>query len=194
MQSNLRSNVDVKAENGSVNIIGGKNGLLLDNNSIKGESGGEYYYGGYYNTMNINAGKSVNISGGEEIGIQILNKLANDDITMNIPEETDKTAYLNITSKGTVNVNGASAGIMASSVKTSYSNKLNTLKNTDYKTNAVINAADDVVVQGGNYGVIAFENSNVDITSANGNVLIGATDTNTEKASNTAGLRLFSLE
>lgn len=188
LQSNLRSNVDVKAENGSVNIIGGKNGLLLDNNSIKGESGGKYYNGGYYNTMNINAGKSVNISGGEEIGIQILNKLANDDITMNIPEETDKTAYLNITSKGTVNVNGANAGIMASSVKTSYSNKLNTLENTDYKTNAVINAIDDVVVQGGNYGVIAFENSNVDITSANGNVLIGATDTNTEKASNTAAV------
>ena len=71
---------------------------------------------------------------------------------------------------------------MASSVKTSYSNKLNTLKNTDYKTNAVINAADDVVVQGGDYGVIAFENSNVDITSTNGNVLIRATGTNTEKA------------
>lgn len=188
MQSNLRSNVNVNAENGSVNIIGGKNGLLLDNNKIKGESGGKYYYGGYYNTMNINAGKSVNISGGEEFGIQILNKLANDDITMNIPEETDKTAYLNITSKGIVNVSGAKAGIMASSVKTSYSNKLNTLKNTDYKTNAVINAIDDVVVQGGDYGVIAFENSNVDITSANGNVLIGATDTNTEKASNTAAV------
>ncbi len=181
-QSNLRSYVNVNAENGSVNIIGGKNGLLLDNNKIKGESGGKYYYGGYYNTMNINAGKSVNISGGEEFGIQILNKLANDDITMNIPEETDKTAYLNITSKGIVNVSGAKAGIMASSVKTSYSNKLNTLKNTDYKTNAVINAADDVVVQGGDYGVIAFENSNVDITSTNGNVLIRATGTNTEKA------------
>ena len=188
LQSNLRSNVNVNAENGSVNIIGGKNGLLLDNNKIKGESGGKYYYGGYYNTMNINAGKSVNISGGEEFGIQILNKLANDDITMNIPEETDKTAYLNITSKGIVNVSGAKAGIMASSVKTSYSNKLNTLKNTDYKTNAVINAIDDVVVQGGDYGVIAFENSNVDITSANGNVFIGATDTNTEKASNTAAI------
>ena len=188
MQSNLRSNVNVNAENGSVNIIGGKNGLLLDNNRIKGESGGKYYHGGYYNTMNINAGKSVNISGGEEFGIQILNKLANDDITMNIPEETDKTAYLNITSKGTVNVSGTKAGIMASSVKTSYSNKLNTLKNTDYKTNAVIDAADDVVVQGGDYGVIAFENSNVDITSANGNVLIGATDTSTEKASNTAAV------
>ena len=188
MWSNLRSNVNVNAENGSVNIIGGKNGLLLDNNKIDGESGGKYYNGGYYNTMNINAGKSVNISGGEEFGIQILNKLANDDITMNIPEETDKTAYLNITSKGIVNVSGAKAGIMASSVKTSYSNKLNTLKNTDYKTNAVINAIDDVVVQGGDYGVIAFENSNVDITSANGNVLIGATDTNTEKASNTAAV------
>ena len=188
MWSNLRSNVNVNAENGSVNIIGGKNGLLLDNNKIKGESGGKYYYGGYYNTMDINAGKSVNISGGEEFGIQILNKLANDDITMNIPEKTDKTAYLNITSKGIVNVSGAKAGIMASSVKTSYSNKLNTLKNTDYKTNAVINAADDVVVQGGDYGVIAFENSNVDITSTNGNVLIGATDTNTEKASNTAAV------
>ena len=187
-QSNLRSNVNVNAENGSVNIIGGKNGLLLDNNKIKGESGGKYYYGGYYNTMDINAGKSVNISGGEEFGIRILNKLANDDITMNIPKETDKTAYLNITSKGIVNVSGAKAGIMASSVKTSYSNKLNTLKNTDYKTNAVINAIDDVVVQGGDYGVIAFENSNVDITSANGNVFIGATDTNTEKASNTAAI------
>lgn len=167
MQSNLRSNVNVNAENGSVNIIGGKNGLLLDNNKIKGESGGEYYYGGYYNTMNINAGKSVNISGGEEFGIRILNKLANDDITMNIPEETDKTAYLNITSKGIVNVSGAKAGIMASSVTTSYSNKLNTLKNADYKTNAVIEAADDVVVQGGDYGVIAFENSNVDIDIIN---------------------------
>ena len=72
----------------SVNIIGGKNGLLLDNNKIDGESGGKYYNGGYYNTMNINAGKSVNISGGEEFGIRILNKLANDDITMNIPVET----------------------------------------------------------------------------------------------------------
>lgn len=183
----LRGEADFKALNGSIDVYGQKSGIVADNTAIKQKTSGPVKWG-YLADVNIAAKNAVNIVGTDDYGIQAKNTLS--DVELNssgLPE--DANLNLNVTSQGTINVLGGKAGIMATAVKDEFDSEVFTeLTSADFGSKVNLNAADDVVVQGGDYGVIAFENSNVDITSANGNVLIGATDTNTEKASNTAAV------
>ena len=188
----LRGEADFKAENGSIDVYGQNSGIVADNSNVtvmkKLDGKNTRFKGGYLADVNIAAKNAVNIVGADDYGIQAKNTLS--DVELNssgLPE--DANLNLNVTSQGTINVLGSKAGIMATAVKEEFNSEVfNELTSTDFGSKVNLNAADDVVVQGGDYGVIAFENSNVNITSANGNVLIGATDTNTEKASNTAAV------
>ena len=180
------------ASNGSIDIYGQKSGIVADNSqvSIRKQLDGKLTMvnGAYFADVNITAKDAVNIVGTDDYGIQAKNTLSNVELNSSgLPE--DANLNLNVTSQGSINVLGGEAGIMATAVKDEFNNDVfSELKSTNFGSNVKLNAADDVVVQGGDYGVIAFENSNVDITSDNGNVLIGATDTNTNKVSNTAAV------
>ena len=177
---NTRGVVNINAKQGNVNLYGGTSGLIIDNIAVQDADNNQ---GGYFTTINVEADKSINIIGEEEYGIQASNVLSIKDLSVDIK---DKSANLNVTSQGTINVLGGEAGIMATAVKDEFDK--NTLSNTDFGSKVNLTANGDIEVQGGDYGVIAFENSNVDITSKNGNILIGATDTNTNKVSNTAAV------
>lgn len=179
---NTRGVVNINAKQGNVNLYGGTSGLIIDNIAVQDADENQ---GGYFTTINVEAGKSINIIGEEEYGIQASNVLSIEDLSVDMPEDKS-AANLNVTSQGTINVFGGKAGIMATAVKDEFDK--NTLSNTDFGSKVNLTANGDIEVQGGDYGVIAFENSNVDITSKNGNILIGATDTNTNKVSNTAAV------
>ena len=188
----LRGKADFIALNGSIDVYGQNSGIVADNSQVtcRKELDGKItiFKGGYLADVNITAKNAVNIVGTDDYGIQAKNTLSNVELKdSELPK--DVNLNLNVISQGTINVLGGKAGIMATAVKDEFNSEVfNKLTNTDFGSKVNLNAADDVVVQGGDYGVIAFENSNVNITSANGNVLIGATDTNTEKASNTAAV------
>ena len=168
-------------------FIGQNSGIVADNTAIKLKTSGPVK-GGYLANVNIAAKNSVNIVGTDDYGIQAKNTLSNVELKDSELLE-DANLNLNVTSQGSINVLGGKAGIMATAVKDEFKNDVfSELTSTNFGSNVKLNAADDVVVQGGGYGVIAFENSNVDITSKNGNILIGATDTNTNKVSNTAAV------
>ena len=183
----LRGKADFKALNGSINVYGQNSGIVADNTAIKLKTSGPVKWG-YLADVNIAAKNAVNIVGTDDYGIQAKNTLSNVELNSSgLPE--DANLKLNVTSQGTINVLGGKAGIMATAVKDEFKNDVfNKLTSTEFGSKVNLKAADDVVVQGGDYGVIAFENSKVDITSDNGNVLIGATDTNTNKVSNTAAV------
>lgn len=183
----LRGEANFKALNGSIDIYGQNSGIVADNTAIK-ERKFLLARRGYFANVNITAKDAVNIVGKDDYGIQAKNTLSDIDlIDSELPK--DVNLNLNVTSQGTINVLGGKAGIMATAVKDKFDNEvLNTLSNTDFGSKVNLTANGDIAVQGGDYGVIAFENSNVDITSKNGNILIGATNTNTEKLSNTAAV------
>ena len=183
----LRGEANFKALNGSIDVYGQNSGIVADNTAIKLKTSGPVK-GGYLANVNIAAKNSVNIVGTDDYGIQAKNTLSNVELKDSELLE-DANLNLNVTSQGSINVLGGKAGIMATAVKDEFKNDVfSELTSTNFGSNVKLNAADDVVVQGGGYGVIAFENSNVDITSKNGNILIGATDTNTNKVSNTAAV------
>lgn len=180
----LRGEANFKALNGSIDVYGQNSGIVADNTAIKLKTSGRVI-GGYLANVNIAAKNSVNIVGTDDYGIQAKNTLSNVGL---LPEDA-KNLNLKVKSQGSINVLGGKAGIMATAVKDEFKNDVfNKLTSTEFGSKVNLKAADDVVVQGGGYGVIAFENSNVNITSDNGNVLIGATDTNTNKVSNTAAV------
>ena len=188
----LRGEANFDASNGSIDIYGQKSGIVADNSqvSIRKKLDGKLTMvnGAYFADVNIAAKDGVNIIGTDDYGIQAKNSLSVIElIDSALPK--DVNLKLNVTSQGTINVFGGEAGIMATALKDEFNNDiLNDLSNIDFGSKVNLTANGDIAVQGGDYGVIAFENSNVDITSKNGNILIGATDTNTEKSSNTAAV------
>ena len=191
-ESYLRGKANFDALNGSIDVYGQKSGIVADNsqvNVIKKLDGiNTRFKGAYFANVNITAKDAVNIVGTDDYGIQAKNTLSDIELKDSaLPK--DVNLNLKVKSQGTINVLGGKAGIMATAVKDEFKNDVfSELTSADFGSNVKLKAADDVVVQGGDYGVIAFENSNVDITSKNGNVLIGATDTNTNKVSNTAAV------
>lgn len=191
-ESYLRGKANFDALNGSIDVYGQKSGIVADNsqvNVIKKLDGiNTRFKGAYFANVNITAKDAVNIVGTDDYGIQAKNTLSDIELKDSaLPK--DVNLNLKVKSQGTINVLGGEAGIMATAVKDEFKNDVfSELTSADFGSNVKLKAADDVVVQGGGYGVIAFENSNVNITSVNGNVLIGATDTNTNKVSNTAAV------
>ncbi len=159
---NTRGVVNINAKQGNVNLYGGTSGLIIDNIAVKDADNNQ---GGYFTTINVEAGKSINIIGEEEYGIQASNVLSIKDLSVDIK---DKSANLDVKSQGTINVFGGKAGIMATAVKDEFDNEvLKPLSNTDFGSKVNLTANGDIAVQGGDYGVIAFENSNVDIDIKN---------------------------
>ena len=191
-ESYLRGKANFDALNGSIDVYGQKSGIVADNSQVNviKELDGENtrFKGAYFANVNIMAKDAVNIVGTDDYGIQAKNTLS--DIELKDSElPKDVNLKLNVTSQGTINVFGGDAGIMATALKDKFNNDvLNDLSNIDFGSKVNLTANGDIAVQGGGYGVIAFENSNVDITSKNGNILIGATNTNTAKKSNTAAV------
>lgn len=194
----LRGEANFDASNGTIDIYGQKSGIVADNSQVtvikKLDGKNTRFKGAYFADVNITAKDAVNIVGTNDYGIQAKNTLSNVGLNSSGLPEDAANLNLNVTSQGSINVLGGKAGIMATAVKEEFvkdefDNKvLNTLLNTDFGSKVNLTANGDIAVQGGDYGVIAFENSNVDITSKNGNILIGATNTNTEKESNTAAV------
>lgn len=191
-ESYLRGKADFDALNGSIDVYGQKSGIVADTSQVnvtkKLDGINTRFKGAYFADVNITAKDAVNIVGTDDYGIQAKNTLSDIELKDSaLPK--DVNLNLKVKSQGTINVFGGKAGIMATAVKDEFDNGvLNTLSNTNFGSKVNLNANGDIAVQGGDYGVIAFENSNVDITSDNGNVLIGATDTNTNKVSNTAAV------
>lgn len=191
-ESYLRGKANFDALNGSIDVYGQKSGIVADNSQVtvmkKLDGKNTRFKGAYFANVNITAKDAVNIVGTDDYGIQAKNTLSDIELKDSaLPK--DVNLNLKVKSQGTINVFGGKAGIMATAVKDEFDNGvLNTLSNTNFGSKVNLNANGDIAVQGGDYGVIAFENSNVDITSDNGNVLIGATDTNTNKVSNTAAV------
>ena len=183
----LRGEANFDASNGSIDIYGQKSGIVADNSQVTvyKKLDGIIFKGAYFADVNIAAKNAVNIVGTDDYGIQAKNTLSNVELNSSgLPK--DANLNLNVTSQGSINVLGGEAGIMATAVKDEFDK--NTLSNIDFASKVNLTANGDIAVQGGDYGVIAFENSNVDITSKNGNILIGATNTNTAKKSNTAAV------
>ena len=191
-ESYLHGKANFDALNGSIDVYGQKSGIVADNSQVtvtkKLDGINTRFKGAYFANVNITAKDAVNIVGTDDYGIQAKNTLSDIELKDSaLPK--DVNLNLKVKSQGTINVFGGKAGIMATAVKDEFDNGvLNTLSNTNFGSKVNLNANGDIAVQGGDYGVIAFENSNVDITSDNGNVLIGATDTNTNKVSNTAAV------
>ena len=188
----LRGEANFDALNGTIDIYGQKSGIVADNSQVtvikKLDGTNTRFKGAYFADVNITAKDAVNIVGTDDYGIQAKNTLSNVGLNSSGLPEDAANLNLNVTSQGSINVLGGKAGIMATAVKDEFDNKvLNTLS-IDFGSKVNLTANGDIAVQGGDYGVIAFENSNVNITSDNGNVLIGATDTNTNKVSNTAAV------
>lgn len=186
----LRGEANFDALNGTIDIYGQKSGIVADNSQVTvyKKLDGTRFKGAYFADVNIAAKNAVNIVGTDDYGIQAKNTLSNVGLNSSGLLK-DANLNLKVKSQGTINVLGGEAGIMATAVKEEFDSEVfNKLTSTEFGSKVNLNAADDVVVQGGGYGVIAFENSNVNITSTNGNVLIGATDTNTNKVSNTAAV------
>ena len=184
-ESYLRGKANFDALNGSIDVYGQKSGIVADNsqvNVIKKLDGiNTRFKGAYFANVNITAKDAVNIVGTDDYGIQAKNTLSDIELKDSaLPK--DVNLNLKVKSQGTINVLGGKAGIMATAVKDEFNNGvLKPLSNTDFGSKVKLTANGDIAVQGGYYGVIAFENSKVNITSDNGNVLIGATDTNTDK-------------
>ena len=184
-ESYLRGKANFDALNGSIDVYGQKSGIVADNsqvNVIKKLDGiNTRFKGAYFANVNITAKDAVNIVGTDDYGIQAKNTLSDIELKDSaLPK--DVNLNLKVKSQGTINVLGGEAGIMATAVKDEFNNGvLKPLSNTDFGSKVKLTANGDIAVQGGYYGVIAFENSKVNITSDNGNVLIGATDTNTDK-------------
>lgn len=149
---NTRGIVNINAVNGSVSLSGLQNGLLIDN-AINYNLSGKGI--GYFTTANLKAQNNIFIEGLEEYGIKVSNKLSDEELDIVVPSEVGKNTILNVESQGTINVFGGKAGIMA------------TASNTDFGSKVNLTANGDIAVQGGDYGVIAFENSNVDIDIKN---------------------------
>ena len=157
---NVRGIVDINADNGNINILGNKNGLVLDNDYANLLKGFNFYKTGYFTTVNVNAEKNINFIGESDYGIKLSNSLSATKLDIEVPNDMDKNTNLNVISQGTINVLGGKAGIMA------------TASNTDFGSKVNLTANGDIAVQGGDYGVIAFENSNVDIDINAGNGVV----------------------
>lgn len=192
-ESYLSGKANFDALNGSIDVYGQKSGIVADNSQVtvmKKLDGinTSRFKGAYFADVNITAKDAVNIVGTDDYGIQAKNTLSDIELKDSaLPK--DVNLKLNVTSQGTINVFGGEAGIMATALKDEFNNDvLNDLSNIYFGSKVNLTANGDIEVQGGDYGVIAFENSNVNITSYNGNILIGATDTNTAKKSDTAAV------
>lgn len=180
-----RGNVKIKALEGGVNLVADNDALIVDNIAVTNSEG---QAGGYFTTMDIEAGKQINIIGKNGFGIQASNILSNKTLTAG--EVEDGNTRLTINSQGEINIFGGKSGIMATSDKEEFNDaSWKELINKEYGSKVDLEADDNISVQGGGYGISAFEQSNVDVVSHHGNVLISKIDNGAaESGDNTAAV------
>lgn len=180
-----RGIVNIKALEGGVNLVADNDALVVDNIAVKNS---DKEAGGYFTTMYIEAGKQINIKGKNGFGIQASNILSNKELTAG--EVEDGNTHLTINSQGEINIFGGKSGIMATSDKEEFNDaSWKELINKEYGSNVDLEADDNISVQGGGYGISAFEQSNINVVSHNGNVLISKSDNGAkESGDNTAAV------
>lgn len=180
-----RGNVNIKALEGGVNLVADNDALIVDNIAVKNS---DKEAGGYFTTMDIEAGKKINIIGKNGFGIQASNILSNKTLTPG--EVEDGNTRLTINSQGEINIFGGKSGIMATSDKEEFNDaSWKELINKEYGSKVDLAADDNISVQGGSYGISAFEQSNINVVSHNGNVLISKSDNGAkESGDNTAAV------
>lgn len=168
-----------------MNLIADNDALIVDNIAVTNSEG---QAGGYFTTMDIEAGKQINIIGKNGFGIQASNILSNKELTAGKVE--DGNTRLTINSQGEINIFGGKSGIMATSDKEEFNDaSWKELINNEYGSKVDLAADDNISVQGGSYGISAFEQSNINVVSHNGNVLISKSDNGAaESGDNTAAV------
>lgn len=199
----LKGTIKIEAENGNVSILGGNTGLVVNNlnakeyvldehgDIIKDDASGKYVTKdkGYFTTFNINA-NDVLIVGNEDYGIKAQNILANYE---NVEETDDRSSYVNINSNTDINIFGGKAGILASLTRDEFDDRdISDRKNTDLSGNVKLIANGDINVQSNDYGIMAFENGNVNLHAKNGDVTVVSTDADVRKSSNIAAIYIES--
>lgn len=196
----LRGYVDIDALKGNVSIIGANSGLIVDNLQVKElttKVNGIYDTNifnekGYFTTFNINA-DSVTINGNNDYGIKAQNILANYAETVETAETADRNSYVKINSNTDINIFGGKAGILSSLTRESFDvNNINNRKNTNLSSNINLMANGDINVQSNDYGIMAFENGNVNLHAKNGDVTVVSTDADVRKSSNIAAIYIES--
>lgn len=197
----LRGYVNIDALKGNVSIIGGNSGLIVDNLQVKKLTtklpNGNYdskifNEEGYFTTFNINA-DSVTIKGNNDYGIKAQNILANYAETVETAETADRNSYVKINSNTDIDIFGGKAGILSSLTRESFDvNNINNRKNTNLSSNINLMANGDINVQSNDYGIMAFENGNVNLHAKNGDVTVVSTDADVRKSSNIAAIYIES--
>lgn len=195
----LRGYVNIDALKGNVSIIGANSGLIVDNLQVKklttktehGYDPDIFNEEGYFTTFNINA-DSVTINGNNDYGIKAQNILANYDYK-DAKETDDRSSYVNINSNTDINIFGGKAGILASLTRDEFDDRdIDDRKNTDLSGNVKLIANGDITVQSNDYGIMAFENGNVNLHAKNGDVTVVSTDADVRKSSNIAAIYIES--
>ena len=195
----LRGYVNIDALKGNVSIIGANSGLIVDNLEVKELKKINGHYDnkifneeGYFTTFNINA-DSVTINGNNDYGIKAQNILANYAETVETAETADRNSYVKINSNTDINIFGGKAGILSSLTRESFDvNNINNRKNTNLSSNINLMANGDISVQSNDYGIMAFENGNVNLHAKNGDVTVVSTDADVRKSSNIAAIYIES--
>lgn len=197
----LRGTVNLSALNGFINITGNNSGLIVNNlnakeyqldekgNVIRDENNNMVTKNkGYFTTFNINA-NDVSIVGNNDYGIKTQNVLAN---YADIAETKDRNSYVKINSNTDINIFGGKAGILSSLTRESFDVNNTNNRKTDLSSNINLMANGDIIVQSNDYGIMAFENGNVNLHAKNGDVTVVSTDADVRKSSNIAAIYIES--
>lgn len=193
----LRGYVNIETPKGDVSIIGKNSGLIIHNldvkEYVKGSDGKVYFNDeGYFTTFNVNA-NNVTINGNNDYGIKAQNILANYAETAETAKTADRNSYVKINSNTDINIFGGKAGILSSLTRESFDvNNINNRKNTNLSSNINLMANGDITVQSNDYGIMAFENGNVNLHAKNGDVTVVSTDADVRKSSNIAAIYIES--
>lgn len=199
----LRGYVNIDALKGNISIIGANSGLIVDNLQVKELTtklgNGNYdtkifNEEGYFTTFNINA-DSVTINGNNDYGIKTQNVLANYAETAETAKTADRNSYVNINSNTDINIFGGKAGILASLTRDEFDDRdISDRKNANLSGNVNLIANGDINIRSNDYGILAFENGNVNIKAKNGDITIVSTDPDSKKTSNTSAIYIESDE
>ena len=192
----LRGYVNIETPKGDVSIIGKNSGLIIHNldvkEYVKGSDGKVYFNDeGYFTTFNVNA-NNVTIIGNNDYGIKAQNILANYD---DVKETIDRNSYTNIKSDTDINIFGGKAGILASLTRDEFDDRdASDRKNTNLSGNVNLIANGNIDIRSNDYGILAFENGNVNVNAKNGDITIVSTDPDNKKTSDTAAIYIESDE
>ena len=172
-----RGIVNIKAENGNVVLSADNTGLVVDNIAVKNKDNEQ---GGYFATINIEAGNDVKITGANDYGIMAQNVLSG---YADVAETIDRNSYVDIDAANNIGIYGGKAGILASLTKSKEEGSQTVeVINTNLSSNVDLNAQ-NITIGSKEYGVLALEKGNVNIDSSITSITSEQTGVNVEDAS-----------